>query len=115
MRAPPLAEKQTSGMRCSMQWFTARTKRSPTTAPMEPPMKANSKAQTTSGMPDSSPCMTTSASVSPVFFCAWASRSLYFLLSLNLSTSRGRTSAASSVRGSSSRKVSSRRRAPMRM
>ena len=30
MRAPPLAEKQTSGLRCSRQCSTARTKRSPT-------------------------------------------------------------------------------------
>ena len=33
MRAPPLAEKHTIGLRCSMQCSTPRTKRSPTTDP----------------------------------------------------------------------------------
>ena len=37
MRAPPLAVKQTNGSFCSRQTCTPRTKRSPTTEPIEPP------------------------------------------------------------------------------
>src|SRR3569623_256769 len=115
MRAPPLAEKHTSGILYSRQASAARTKRSPTTAPIEPPMKANSKAQATSGTPLTWPCITINASRSPVLFCACSNRSRYFLLSRNLSTSWGSTSSPISSRGSRSRNVSRRRRAPMRM
>jgi len=54
---------------------TPRTNFSPTTEPMEPPMKRNSNALATIGFCLSRPLMTTSASCSPVLFCAWDSRS----------------------------------------
>ena len=44
MRAPPVAVKQMNGTFCSIAVSTPRTKRSPTTLPMLPPMKSNSKA-----------------------------------------------------------------------
>jgi len=75
MRAPPLAEKQTSGRWCWMQYATARTNRSPTTEPIEPEMNRNSKAAATIGIPFSVPAMTTSASRSSVSRCTWFSRS----------------------------------------
>ena len=49
MRAPPVAVKQTKGTFCSIAVSTPRTKRSPTTEPIEPPMKSNSKQAATSG------------------------------------------------------------------
>jgi hypothetical protein len=76
MRAPPLAEKHTSGMRCSRQCSTARTNFSPTTEPIEPPRKRNSKAHGDQSRPASLPRMTISASRSPVCFCACSERSL---------------------------------------
>ena len=45
--------------RCSMACSTPRTKRSPTTEPIEPPMNENSKAQATISMPSSVPLITT--------------------------------------------------------
>ena len=115
MRAPPLAEKHTSGISRSRQTLAARTKRSPTTEPMEPPMKPNSKAQATSGVPLSAPATATSASVSPVATRDSLRRSLYFLVSLNLSTSSGAILAPISSFGVESRNSSRRRRAPTRM
>ena len=78
MRAPPDAEMQTNGTRFSYATRTPRTKRSPTTEPIEPPMKSNSKQASTSGTLLMLPCITTSASVSPVSSSAAASRSGYF-------------------------------------
>src|SRR6266550_203580 len=43
MRAPPLEVMHTNGMRFSYDTRTPRTKRSPTTEPIDPPMKSNSK------------------------------------------------------------------------
>src|SRR3546814_1712715 len=51
MRAPPVALKQTYGTPYSRQALTPRTNFSPTTLPIEPPMKLNSNADATSGMP----------------------------------------------------------------
>ena len=68
MRAPPLAEKQTKPQLFSIAASTALTKRAPTTEPIEPPMKENSKAHATIGMPRSSPFIAINASVSPLFF-----------------------------------------------
>src|SRR5690606_24906259 len=82
---------------------------------MEPPWKANSKAEATMGSPLRLPRMATRASFSPVSFWAAVRRSLYFLVSLNLRRSTGRTSAASSWRPSGSRNRSRRRRPPMRI
>ncbi|MCY1276430.1 hypothetical protein D9M70_250950 [compost metagenome] len=115
MRAPPEAEKQTSGQRFSSATLAARTKRAPTTAPMEPPMKLNSKTQATTGRPSSLPLMAISASFSPVSLCAAVRRSLYFLLSRNFRRSTGSRSAPISSRPSGSRKISRRVRALMRM
>eukprot|EP00661_Eupelagonemidae_sp_cell13_P000648 gene647-biopygen9194 len=74
MRAPPLAVKQTSGHWRLIAWFTASTNRAPTVYPMDPPIKENSKAQATSGIPFSLPDITIKASVSPyvlaVLLCA---------------------------------------------
>ena len=95
MRAPPVAVKQTNGTFCSSAACTPRTKRSPTTEPIEPPMKSNSNAATTTGTLITAPCITTSASVSSVFFLASFRRSEYFVLSLNLSVSTGSTSGRS--------------------
>ena len=92
MRAPPVAVKHTNGTFCSIAASTPRTKRSPTTLPIEPPMKSNSKQAATSGTLITAPPITTSASVSPVFSSAIFSRSGYFLLSLNFSASTGSTS-----------------------
>ena len=74
IRAPPDAAKQIKGCLSLMACSAACTKRSPTTVPIEPPIKSNSKAHVITGMPLSTPCMTTKASVSPVFFCASAIR-----------------------------------------
>ena len=45
MRAPPVAVKQMKGKPSSQQACTARTKRSPTTEPIEPPRKPNSNGR----------------------------------------------------------------------
>ena len=76
MRAPPLAVMHTNGSFCSTQTCTPRTKRSPTTEPIEPPRKRNSNTAATSGMALMLPCMTTSASSSAVSRRASSSRSL---------------------------------------
>jgi len=57
-------------MQMKGNWFstatsTPRTKRSPTTDPIEPPMNSNSKQATTIGSVFTAPCITTSASDSP--------------------------------------------------
>ncbi len=92
MRAPPLEVMHTNGMRFSYDTRTPRTKRSPTTEPIEPPMKSNSKTATTSGADLMLPCMTTSESVSPVSSSAAERRSGYLRVSLNFSVSIGSTS-----------------------
>src|SRR5206468_11590798 len=114
-RAPPVAVKQMNGSSSSQQSCTARTKRSPTTDPIEPPRKPNSNAATTIGTAFTEPCITTRASVSPVAFSASSRRSLYLRLSLNLSGSIGTTSLASSALPSPSRKRSRRWRAERRL
>ena len=92
MRAPPVAVKQMNGTFCSMAVSTPRTKRSPTTEPMLPPMKSNSKQAATRLMLCTAPPNTTSASVSPVFSSASFRRSGYLRLSLNFRASTGMTS-----------------------
>ena len=115
MRAPPEAVKQTKGIFSSAQASTARANRSPTTEPIDPPIKLNSKAAAINGTLNTVPCITTSASVSPVAFSASSRRSLYFLLSLNLRVSMGTTSLPISARPSGSKNMSSRARAEMRL
>ena len=114
IRAPPEAEMQTKGTRLSNATRTPRTKRSPTTDPIEPPMNSNSKHASTSGTPLMLPCITTSASVSPVSSRAAASRSGYFFWSLNLRLSTGTTSEPISKRPSGSSSWSMRSRAGTR-
>ena len=92
MRAPPVAVMQMNGTFCSSAICAPRTKRSPTTEPMEPPMNSNSKHATTTGRLMMAPPMTTIASVSPVASMADFRRSGYFLLSLNFRVSTGRIS-----------------------
>ena len=92
MRAPPVAVKQMKGTFCSMAVSTPRTKRSPTTLPMLPPMNSNSKQAATTLTECTAPPITTSASVSPVFSIASLMRSGYLRLSLNFSASTGTTS-----------------------
>jgi hypothetical protein len=75
MRAPPVAVKHRNGTFCSTAVSTPRTKRSPTTLPMLPPMKSNSKAAATRLMLCTEPPITTRASVSPVFSIASFRRS----------------------------------------
>src|SRR5690625_444278 len=65
-------------------------------------------------MPLRLPLMAMSASVSPVSLVAALRRSLYFFRSRKFRRSIGSTSVASSCRPSGSRKISRRRRAPMR-
>ena len=89
MRAPPEAVTQMNGTFCSMAACAPRTKRSPTTEPMEPAMNSNSKQATTTGRVCMAPPMTTSASVSPVCAMASCRRSGYFLVSLNFRLSTG--------------------------
>ena len=47
IRAPPEAATQMNGQLLSTAALTPRTKRSPTTEPIEPPIKRNSKAAIT--------------------------------------------------------------------
>ena len=115
MRAPPLAEKQTYGQRSSSARSAASAKRSPTTEPIEPPMNANSKADATRSWPFSLPSIATSASRSPVDFCAALMRSEYFFWSLNRSTSTGPSSAPISWPMPSSSRLASRTRARIAM
>ena len=113
MRAPPEDEKQMYGLPCWIAASAPRTNFSPTTEPIEPPMKAKSKALATSGRPCRRPRITISASRSPVPAWAILMRSLYRLPSLNFSGSSGLTSIASSSRPSASRNCCSRARPRM--
>jgi len=91
-RGPPVAGNERKGTFCSMAVPTPRPNRSPTTLPMEPPMKSNSKAAATRLMLCTAPPMTIRASVSPVFSSASFRRCGYLRLSWNLSASTGSTS-----------------------
>ena len=111
IRAPPEAATQINEQLSATARRTPCTKRSPTTEPMEPPIKRNSKAATTTGRPFMVPFITTKASSSPVALRAAVRRSVYFLLSLNFSGSVGLILAAISSRPSSSKSRSKRSRA----
>ena len=114
MRAPPEAAKHTKGACRRIASSTAREKRSPTTLPMEPAWKRNSKAVATIGWLRSVPDIAMSASVSPEAASAAAMRFGYGLLSTKPSGSTLRTLAAISTALSGSRKARRRWRAPMR-
>ena len=64
-----------------------RTIFSPTTTPIEPPMKLYSIDATTASMPLIRPTPTITASFWPVDFCVAARRDLYGLVSVNFSGS----------------------------
>ena len=97
IRAPPEAAKQIKGCLSAMAFSAACTKRSPTTVPIEPPMKSNSKAQAIKGIPLSKPCITTKASVSPVLVCASLIRAGYGFESTNFNGSLALNSCPNSV------------------
>src|SRR5215467_10853834 len=87
MRAPPEQETTISGWRVSIANSTPRVTFSPTTAPIDPPMNANSIAQTTTGRPFSWPSAVITASFTPSFLRASLIRDEYDLVSTNLSGS----------------------------
>ena len=70
MRAPPEQETTMSGWRVAMESSTPRVTFSPTTAPMEPPMKPNSIAQMTTGATGELPSAVMTASFMPSFLRA---------------------------------------------
>ena len=65
-----------SGWRVASERSTARAMVSPTTAPMDPPMKAYSMTERTTGCGPMWPVALTMASLRPVFFWASARRFL---------------------------------------
>src|SRR4029077_1725593 len=87
MRAPPEQETTISGWRVSMASSMPRVTFSPTTAPMEPPIKPNSIAQITTGRPFSCPSAVITASFMPSFLRASLIRKAYGLVSTNFSGS----------------------------
>ena len=68
MRAPPLAEKMIAGMRRSVARSKIRVTFSPTTLPIEPPMKPKWKAPMETSRPAMRPIPETKASPSPEDF-----------------------------------------------
>ena len=75
MRAPPLADIQIKADLLLMAASIPRTKRSPTTEPIEPPINLNSNAATTTLTSKILPCITIKASFSPTSFWAAFMRS----------------------------------------
>src|SRR3989304_4310148 len=65
MRAPPGAEKMISGRRCSSARSAARATFSPTTEPIDPPIKKKSRAATMVRNPSSAPIPVQAASARP--------------------------------------------------
>jgi len=108
-----VAAKHTRALFSARAFSAARANFSPTTEPIEPPMKENSKATETSGRSSRRPDIAISASFSPVFFCAAATRSLYFFWSLNFSASTASIFGHNSVVLPSSKKAARRARAEM--
>src|SRR3981189_3704385 len=70
MRAPPEQEIITSGTLFAMAASIARVTFSPTTAPIDPPMKLNSIEQQMTGRPPNKPSAVTMASAMPSFLRA---------------------------------------------
>ena len=87
IRAPPDALTMTSGVRDSRACSAARVTFSPTTAPIEPPMKPKSMTQIATGMEPIAPVPQTAASRIPVAVCAATRRSGYGFWSTNPSGS----------------------------
>ena len=76
IRAPPEAETETSGTPASAALSHARTNFSPTTLPIDPPMKAKSMTAIRQGCSSIAACPMIIASPSPVLTSASASRSV---------------------------------------
>src|SRR5882762_7658206 len=87
MRAPPEQEMAMNGWRVSIASSMPRVTFSPTTAPIEPPMKPNSMEHITTGRPLRWPSAVMTASFMPSFFMASFRRAAYALVSTNLSGS----------------------------
>ena len=83
IRAPPEALTTISGTRASSACSAARVTFSPTTAPIDPPMKPKSMTQIATGIPPIAAVPQTAASRIPVAACAAASRSGYDFRSTN--------------------------------
>jgi hypothetical protein len=111
MRAPPDAVIDTSGTPRSAALSHARENFSPTTLPIEPPMKAKSMTASSQPLPSIAACPITIASPSPVFISASARRSVYGRRSKKLSGSSERRSDASSTKEPSSASHAMRERA----
>ena len=75
IRAPPEAETMMTGNDLATPSSIDRVSRSPTTEPMLPPMKLNSKTHSTVGRPPMRAIPHTTASLAPVFSWAVLSRS----------------------------------------
>ena len=102
--APPEHDTISIGARRSSASSMPRTIFSPTTTPIEPPMKPYSIDATTASRPLIRPMPTITASFCPVDFCVAASRALYGLVSVKVSGSFDvRLGAISSHRSSSNR------------
>ena len=105
IRAPPDFEMTTKGIFFSKACLAARVIFSPTTEPMEPPIKAKSMQATTKASPIDFPTAMRIASLRLVFLWAAFRRSLYFLVSSNFKKSLERRSASSSSNSLSSKSI----------
>ena len=102
MRAPPEAVTISRGRRRSVASSAARATFSPTTDPIEPPMKKKSMTTRETSMPPMEAVPRTAASRSPVIFRAAAARSGYGLESVKTIGSRETRLASSSLKEPSS-------------
>ena len=75
MRAPPDVDTMTSGFLSVTALSAARATFSPTTEPIDPPMKKNSIAAIKTGIPPTVPDPTRTASELPTFSSALFNRS----------------------------------------
>ena len=96
MRAPPELVTVTSGTARSDAESHARENFSPTTLPIDPPMKAKSMTASSQPRPSIAPWPITIASARPVFISASTRRSVYGRRSKKLSGSSEWRSEASS-------------------
>ena len=108
IRAPPLHDTITTGIRRSTATSIPRTSFSPMTTPMLPPMKPYSIAAAITGSPSIVPAPTMSASLSPVALRLEARRAAYGLVSVKVSGSLEARAASCSTHCSSSNSVRSR-------
>ena len=112
IRAPPDADTMTRGFRSEYARSAARVSFSPTTLPIEPPMKSKSMTARTIGTLEIRASPVRTASLCPLFACAAAIRSGYGLVSTNPSGSDEIMSASISVNDRASARSSIRARAP---